>query len=89
MIPAFIRGYSDGDGSIIIDKNNKYQWNILGTKEVLTFIQDFFNTNIKLYQRFPERENNNFTLDNFSQVSKYSGVFIKSILLFYCELPTN
>lgn len=26
-------------------------------------------------------ENNNFTLDNFSQVSKYSGVFIKSILL--------
>ena len=26
-------------------------------------------------------ENNNFTLDNFFQVSKYSGVFIKSILL--------
>lgn len=61
-MPAFIRGYSDGDGSIIIDKNNKYQWSMLGTKELLTAIQAFFNTNLKLYQRFPERQNNNYTL---------------------------
>lgn len=62
LIPAFIRGYSDGDGSIIIDKNNKYHWCILGTKELLIFFQEFFKTNVKLSQRFPERENNNYTL---------------------------
>lgn len=98
LIPAFIRGYSDGDGSIIIDKNNKYQWNILGTKEVLTFIQDFFNTNIKLYQRFPERENNNFTLHygGNQQVPKLLDIIYKDATIYlqrkynkYAEMRGN
>lgn len=62
FIPAFIRGYSDGDGSITIDKNNRISWNFCGTKELLTSFQDFFGTNYKLSQRFPERHNNNWQL---------------------------
>lgn len=79
LIPAFILGYSDGDGSIIIDKNNKYQWQLCGTKELLTFIQEFFGTNIKLEQRWPERENNNYTLHycGNQQVPKLLDVIYK------------
>lgn len=62
LIPHFIRGYSDGDGSIIIDKNYKFQWNLCGTKELLMGIQTFFSTSVKLSQRYPERHNNNWTL---------------------------
>lgn len=62
LIPAFIRGYSDGDGSVYITKKGTFGWSIVGTKEILTFIQDFLNTDVKLSQRFPERQNNNYTL---------------------------
>lgn len=84
LIPAFIRGYSDGDGSIIIDKNNKYQWQILGTKALLTFIQEFFNTSINLSQRFPERNNNNFTLHygGNQQVPKLLDIIYKDATIY-------
>ena len=84
LIPAFVRGYSDGDGSIIIDKNNKYQWQILGTKALLTFIQEFFNTNISLSQRFPDRNNNNFTLHygGNQQVSKLLDIIYKDATIY-------
>lgn len=62
LYPAFIRGYSDGDGSVIIDKNGKYSWQLCGTKELLSGVQTFLGTNVKLHQRWPERENNNFSL---------------------------
>lgn len=62
LIPHFIRGYSDGDGSITIDKNNRVQWAFCGTKELLNSIQKFFGYNYKLRQRFPERHNNNWCL---------------------------
>lgn len=62
LIPHFIRGYSDGDGSIVIDKNNRVQWAFCGTKELLSSFQEFFGTDYKLTQRFPERQNNNWTL---------------------------
>ena len=62
LIPAFIRGYSDGDGSIYIDKNNRIGWSLCGTKELLTSIQNYFGLNYKLDQRFPERNNNNWSL---------------------------
>lgn len=61
-LPAFLRGYSDGDGSVYICQNGKFGWSILGTKEFLTFIQKFLGTQVKLSQRFPERDNNNYTL---------------------------
>lgn len=62
LIPAWIRGYSDGDGSISRDKNNRLSWGLCGTKELLTGIQEFFGFNYKLSQRFPERHNNNWSL---------------------------
>lgn len=82
--PAFIRGYSDGDGSIIIDKNNKYEWQLLGTKELLTAIQSFFNTDIKLHQRFPEREKNNYTLlyGGNQQVPKLLDIVYQDATIF-------
>lgn len=84
LIPAFIRGYSDGDGSITIDKNNKYHWCILGTKELLIFVQDFFKTNIKLFQRFPERNNNNYTLNycGNNQVPKLLDIIYKDATIY-------
>lgn len=84
LIPHFVRGYSDGDGSIIIDKNNKYQWQMLGTKELLTFIQNFFNTNVSLTQRYPERENNNFTLHygGNQQVPKLLDIIYKNATIY-------
>lgn len=62
LVPHFIRGYSDGDGSISIDINNRIGWSLCGTKELLNSIQDFFGLNYKLSQRFPERNNNNWQL---------------------------
>ena len=62
LIKHFIRGYSDGDGSITIDRNSRVCWGLCGTKELLTQIQNYFGSNYKLYQRFPERNNNNWTL---------------------------
>ena len=84
LFPAFLRGYSDGDGSIIIDKRNKYQWQLLGTKELLTSIQNFFGTNIKLYQRFPERDNNNYTLHYYGnlQVVRFLNIIYKDATIF-------
>lgn len=71
LVPHFIRGYSDGDGSIIIshlkDGQIKYAWNITSTKEICDYILKYFNKeNLKLYQRFPERNVNNYTI-------KFSG----------------
>lgn len=62
LIPHFIRGYSDGDGSVTRDINNRVSWAFCGTKELLTSFQEYFGTNYKLSQRFPERHNNNWTL---------------------------
>lgn len=62
LIRHFIRGYSDGNGSVVIDKNRRVSWGFCGTKEILTSIQDFFHINYKLSQRFPERQLNNWDL---------------------------
>lgn len=60
----FIRGYFDGDGCITkIENRNKYFMSILGTKELLQAIQQILDIeHITLSQRFPERDNNNYTL---------------------------
>lgn len=66
---AFIRGYSDGDGSIYINKNRKFGWSLTGTKELLTSILFFLGKeNLKLEQRWPERENNNWSITIFGKV---------------------
>lgn len=63
LIPHFIRGYSDGDGSIVIDKNGKFCWTISGTEELLNGIKHYFKKDeLKLEKRWKERNNNNYSL---------------------------
>lgn len=66
LIPHFIRGYSDGDGSIIIDKNGKFSWNIGGTQELLNGIKHYFKKDhLELDKRWRNRDNNNYSLNFF------------------------
>lgn len=67
----FIRGYFDGDGSIvsyIIDKKNHYKDSIsfTGTKEITDFIKFFLKKELNIhcctYERHPDRDNNNYTI---------------------------
>lgn len=61
----FIRGYIDGDGSLMIKpKNTYYEFaiNITGTLEVLEGIKKYLNiSHLKNQQRHPDRPVNNFT----------------------------
>lgn len=84
FFPAFIRGYSDGDGSIYITKNKKFGWSIVGTKELLDFIQKFLKTKNKLIQRFPDRKTNNYTLvyDGNIQVPKLLEKIYKDATIY-------
>lgn len=61
----WIRGYLDGDGSVSILKNGNFQLSFTGTKEVLDFIQNFLTKqlNRKYCQRYPERDNNNYSIN--------------------------
>ena len=48
LIPHFIRGYFDGDGSIWFDKStNSYRVQFVGTKDVLEYIEKFFGVETK------------------------------------------
>lgn len=49
LIPHYIRGYFDGNGSIWYDKNvNNYRVQFVGAKDVINYIQKFFGTNLKI-----------------------------------------
>ena len=51
LVRHFIRGYFDGDGCITINKNNDtYNFNILGTYDFLTALQNEFVSNIENYK---------------------------------------
>lgn len=72
LIYSFIRGYFDGDGSIctVIDKNNNTHFKdsitFTGTKEIVDYISKYLketiNVNCSIYERHPERNNNNYTI---------------------------
>lgn len=67
LVPHFIRGFSDGDGSIIISHlksgQTKYSWQITSTKEMCQSILDFIGKpELKLWQRWPERDVNNWSM---------------------------
>ena len=63
-----VRGIFDADGCISVHKSkhgtDEYEFNINGTKEILTSIKEILNdnTNNKLLKRYPNRNNNNYTL---------------------------
>jgi len=56
-IPDFIRGYIDGDGTIGL-YNNRFKLSILGTKEILEYILEYFCKNgIKIKPKISKRKN--------------------------------
>lgn len=59
---AFIRGYIDGDGSIIINKNKYKTISICGTYEFLTGLKNFLKIDVKLSQKKSMAGKNNYTL---------------------------
>lgn len=66
LVPAFIRGYSDGDGSVVIRKNGKFSWSLVGTKELLGSILEFLGKeNLKLGQKKTEAGKNNYQVNIF------------------------
>lgn len=89
LIPHFIRGYSDGDGSIVISHLKsgqiKYLWDITSTKEICEAFLTYFNKNkLKLYQRYPERNVNNYTM-RFSgnqQVPELLSIIYKDATIY-------
>lgn len=59
----WIRGYLDGDGSICFNKNGNVQISFVGTKEVLTFIDEYLSTGKhKLSKRNLDSDKNNWSL---------------------------
>lgn len=104
LIPHFIRGYSDGDGSIVIAHLTtgrsagtiKYSWSITSTKEMCQGILNFLGKpNLKLYQRFPERQVNNWTMEVsgnqqvpklFSKIYDNATIFLERKYKKYAEM---
>lgn len=88
-IYSFILGILDGDGSITISKpkqmnySAKFYITFTGTKELLQGIQKTLNIeHLTLYQRHPERKNNNYTL----QISGTQQV-ARILKLLYKDAP--
>lgn len=67
LIPHFIRGYFDGDGSLTygskqICGNNNYNIKFTGTHGMIDAIQLYLGTFVKLEQRYPDRNVNNYSI---------------------------
>lgn len=100
LIPHFIRGFSDGDGSIIISHNSdgtiKYYWSITSTKEMCQDILNYINKpSLKMRQRYPEREVNNWTIEIsgnkqvpkiLSKIYANSSIYLERKYLKYAEM---
>lgn len=89
LIKYFILGYIDGDGSIAYyvtsTGRKQFNLNITGTHETISFIADYFNkANLKLFSRYPKKNNNNITLNIQGNDQLYS---ILSNL--YCDEDIN
>lgn len=68
FLNSFILGLFDGDGSIIIatprneNRSPEIKLSLTGTKEIVEGVQNYFNLHLKLDKRWPERNNNIYTL---------------------------
>lgn len=60
----FIRGYFDGNGGLSIGSGSHlYTLDFTGTKEIITWILEYFDKgNLKLQERHPDRNNNNVSI---------------------------
>lgn len=65
LLHHFVRGYFDGDGSLAKSggKYHTYDFKLVGTYEVIHRVMEILGKNVKLTQRFPERDNNNWQLN--------------------------
>lgn len=91
FLNSFILGILDGDGSITIATPRKKDWSpgiqmtFTGTERLLKGIQEYLGiTNLKLYQRWPERNNNNYTLQisGIKQVASVLNLLYKNAPAF-------
>lgn len=82
FLNSFLAGYLDGDGSlsIITEKNGyrRFRMTFTGTHELIDGIQLFFNSKIIDRERYPERKQNNTTI----QYSGVHNVYNKVALLY-------
>lgn len=83
-----IRGYLDGNGSITKSQSNsgsKFSVNFCGTKEILQKIEYISGEDWCWYQRFPERETNNY------QIALAQRIKVKKFLdfIFYEGVEIN
>lgn len=67
LIKYFILGFIDGDGSISYYTTNtgrkQFNLSITGTLEIVHYVMKYWNKeNLKILQRYPERNVNNYTL---------------------------
>lgn len=63
FLNSFICGYMDGNGSVYKTKGSNgklyYRLSFCGTEEMMNGISKFFNSDVKPYYRWPDRNNNN------------------------------
>jgi len=89
LLNHFLRGYFDGDGCLTHLNQRKsgiWEWalKIIGTREMLEGFQNFFGKHIKLYQRFPERNVNNYSLEygGNQQVKKFMDMLYANATIY-------
>jgi len=57
-IKDFIRGITDGDGSINFDKKGYPTLSICGTKKIITFIQNYFLSKFNIFSKITQAKKN-------------------------------
>lgn len=82
FLNSFLAGYLDGDGSLSIITEptgyKRFRMTFTGTHELIGGIQTFFNSKVKDQERYPERKQNNTTI----QYSGVHSVYDKVTLLY-------
>lgn len=98
----FIRGYFDGDGSLILSKNS-INFKICGTKEMLISFIDIFNKiskyefKYKLFKRYEDNKNNFYisyggrrkTLSIMNYLYENSSIYLDRKYKKYIDLKYN
>lgn len=96
LVPHFIRGYFDGDGSFAYSgkRDDTYNVKIMGTREFLTEVANHIQCELKLYKRHADTKNN-YSLEIHARQSvvdfgKYiyngANIYMERKLLRYLEV---
>ncbi|SHJ48604.1 LAGLIDADG family homing endonuclease [Tepidibacter formicigenes] len=89
LVPHFIRGYMDGDGTITYNSSNKKEFRvkIVGVKNMLNFIKKFIEENNiatinKFYQRRKTDKVYSIELGGNNQVKKFLDLIYKDSTIY-------